>query len=95
MASRACTCNSSAVNGHSEEDMRKQRSEFHFPRDVLVIEIDRRCSADECHARNQISLTKAEAIEYRGFNCSECERWNDDRLTRSEMPDSWNEESIH
>jgi hypothetical protein len=40
-------------------------------------------------------LTKAEAIEYRGFNCSECETWNDDRLTQSEMPGSWNEQSIH
>ena len=73
----------------------KERSEFHFPREVLVIEIDRRCSDDECRARNQVSLTKAEAIEYRGFNCSECETWNDDRLTQSEMPGSWNEQSIH
>jgi len=34
-------------------------------------------------------LTKAEAIEYRGFNCSQCERWNEDQLSRLETPDSW------
>ena len=75
--------------------MKKERATLFFPRDVLVIEIGRRCAGDECHARNLISLTKAEAIGYRGFNCSECETWNDDRVTQSEMPDSWNEESIH
>ena len=75
--------------------MAKEKSQFYFPRDVLVVEITRRCVDDECRARNEISLTKVEAIEYRGFNCSECEIWNDDRLTQSEMPDSWNEGSIH
>lgn len=75
--------------------MAKAKSHFYFPRDVLVIELDRRCAADDCRTRNQISLTKVEAIEYRGFNCSECERWNDDRLNQSEMPESWNEGSIH
>ncbi|HYW72215.1 MAG TPA: hypothetical protein VE961_14360 [Pyrinomonadaceae bacterium] len=75
--------------------MAKERTAFYFPREVLVIEIERRCAGDDCHARNQISLTKAEAIGYRGFNCSECERWNDDRLNQSEVPGSWNEESIH
>jgi hypothetical protein len=75
--------------------MAKERSEFFFPRAALVIEIERRCATDECNARNLISLTKAEAIGYRGFNCSECERWNDDRLNQSEMPDSWKDESIH
>jgi hypothetical protein len=39
-------------------------------------------------------LTKAEAIRYRGFHCSECERWNDDRLSQSELPASWHEESL-
>jgi hypothetical protein len=75
--------------------MAPKRSTFYFPRDVLVIELDRRCAAGDCRARNQISLTKAEAIGFRCFNCSECESWNDDRLSQSEMPDSWNEESIH
>ena len=76
-------------------DVTQEKRQFYFPRDVLVIEIDRRCAGDECRARNQISLTKTEAIEYRGFNCSECELWNDDRLSQSEMPESWHEGSIH
>jgi hypothetical protein len=76
-------------------DMPREKSQFSFPREVLVIEIDRRCPVAECRARNQISLTKDEAIEYRGFNCSECERWNDDRLNQTEMPDSWQEGSVH
>jgi hypothetical protein len=71
--------------------MTGSKSKLYFPRTTLVIEIERRCGIDECRKRNQISLTKAEAIEYRGFNCSECESWNDDRLSRSEIPDSWNE----
>ena len=76
-------------------DVTKEKTEFHFPREVLVVEIDRRCAADECRARNQISLTRTEAIEYRGFNCSECERWNFDRLNQSEMPESWQEGSVN
>ena len=75
--------------------MPKAKSQFYFPREVLVIEIDRRCAADDCDHRNQISLTKAEAIGYRGFNCSECERWNEDRLNQSEKPVSWDEDSLH
>jgi hypothetical protein len=78
-----------------ESEMTKEKTQFFFPRDVLVIEIDRRCAQDQCRQRNQISLTKAEAFEYRGFNCSECECWNDDRLSQSEMPESWDEASIH
>jgi hypothetical protein len=34
-------------------------------------------------------LTKDEAIEYRGFDCSQCERWNQDVLDQSELPPSW------
>lgn len=62
---------------------------FVFPRDVLLVEIGRRCSFVDCAGRNQIGLTKAEVIEYRGFHCSHCERWNDDQLNQSELPDSW------
>jgi hypothetical protein len=75
--------------------MTKEKPQFYFPRDVLVIEIDRRCARDGCRQRNQISLTKAEAFEYRGFNCAECEGWNDDRLNQSDMPESWDRASIH
>jgi len=69
--------------------MTKAESKFFFPRTPLLVQIERRCAFPDCVLRNQISLTKAEAIEYRGFNCSQCERWNEDQLSRLEMPDSW------
>jgi hypothetical protein len=79
-----------------KQPMTKPKSKFYFPRTTLVIEIERRCGIDECRKRNHISLTKTQAIEYRGFNCSECESWNDDRLSRSETPDSWHDaDGIH
>lgn len=67
----------------------KQRQSFHFPRTTLLVEIERRCVFPDCGAKNQIGLTKQEAIEYRGFECFKCERWNDDRASASEFPDSW------
>ena len=73
----------------TSQSMDKQSSRLHFPREVLLIEIERRCSFVDCHGHHQIGLTKAEAIEYRGFHCVHCERWNDDRLKQSELPDSW------
>jgi len=71
--------------------MIRPKSKFYFPRKTLVIEIDRRCNADGCGKRNHISLTRTEAIEYRGFDCAECETWNDDSLSPLEMPDSWHD----
>jgi len=71
----------------------ERRQTFHFPREPLLIEIERRCAFSDCGAKNQIGLTKDEAIEYRGFECSKCERWNHDRLNQFELPDSWAESS--
>jgi hypothetical protein len=68
---------------------RKPREKFYFPRTPLLVNIERRCAFPECAAGNQIGLTKQEAIEYRGFDCCQCEQWNDDHLNRLEMPDSW------
>ena len=67
----------------------KERKRFHFPRTTLLVEIGRRCLFPDCAARNQIGLTKQEAIEYRGFECFQCQRWNDDRASAAEFPDSW------
>ncbi|MFS8086285.1 MAG: hypothetical protein ACMG6H_11705 [Acidobacteriota bacterium] len=67
----------------------KPRQNFYFPRTTLLVEIERRCSFPDCAARNQIGLTKQEAIEYRGFDCCQCERWNDDRMNQRELSDSW------
>ena len=62
---------------------------LNFPREVLLVEIERYCSFRDCAARNLIGLTKAEAIEYRGFDCSKCQRWNDDTIGIDAVPDSW------
>jgi hypothetical protein len=67
----------------------KRKQSFYFPRTPLLVEIERRCTFTGCAARNQIGLTKQEAIEYRGFECCQCEQWNDDRLNPLEVPDSW------
>jgi hypothetical protein len=67
----------------------KQKQNFHFPRTTLLVEIERRCAFPDCKIRNQIGLTKQEAIEYRGFECTQCKRWNEDRASQSELPDSW------
>ncbi|MGQ0762719.1 MAG: hypothetical protein ACT4OT_12005 [Acidobacteriota bacterium] len=62
---------------------------FNFPREVLLVEIERYCSFRDCAGRNHIGLTKAEAIEYRGFECRKCQRWNDDTIGIDAVPDSW------
>lgn len=64
-------------------------AKFHFPREVLLVEIERRCRFPDCEAKNSIGLTKTEAIGYRGFECVKCERWNDDAVNPNALPDSW------
>ncbi len=61
------------------------------PRDVLLIEIDRHCFFAECNARVLIGLTKQEALDYYGFECPACKRWNDDHLMEKDVPDWWSE----
>ena len=70
------------------------RKRFNFPREVLLIEIERRCSFPDCGGRNLIGLTKSEAIEYRGFDCTKCQRWSDDTLTLETLPDGWRDGSL-
>ena len=60
-------------------------------REVLLFEIARRCSFDDCNQRVSLGLTKAEAFEYSGFKCSFGERWNEDVLTERDVPDWWDE----
>jgi len=64
---------------------------IHIERRVLLFEIERRCSFADCNQRVFIGLTKAEAFDYRGFECTVCERWNDDALTQRDVPDWWDE----
>ena len=72
----------------------RQRSRFHFPRETLLVEIERYCSFPDCRGRNLIGLTKSEAIEYRGFDCAKCERWNDDVADPAELPEPWRDELL-
>lgn len=60
-----------------------------FPRQVLLVEIERYCAFPDCGARNGIGLTKSEVIGYRGFDCVKCERWNDDTVTADALPETW------
>jgi hypothetical protein len=60
-------------------------------REVLLFEIERRCAFQECNARNFLGLTKQEALAYNGYDCSECERWNEDSLKQTDVPDWWDE----
>jgi hypothetical protein len=67
----------------------KTKQTLHFPRTALLVEIEWHCAFPDCKARNQVGLTKQEAIEYRGFACFQCERWNEDHVKQSELPASW------
>jgi hypothetical protein len=67
------------------------KSKVIFPREVLLVEIERWCGDHACNARTRLSLTKEEARVYTGFECERCERWNDDALTERDIPEWWEE----
>ena len=72
--------------------MNKTKRSIIIPREVLLVEIERRCGVDaECNARARIGLTKEEARDYCGFTCERCERWNEDSLTERDVPEWWEE----
>jgi hypothetical protein len=58
-------------------------------RELLLLAIDRHCYFPVCNARNSIPLTKDEAQNYRGFECTRCKRWNDDVLNERDIPEWW------
>ena len=62
-----------------------------FRRDVLLVEIERRCADRQCNARTRTGLTKDEARVYEGFECERCERWNEDVLSERDIPEWWEE----
>jgi hypothetical protein len=75
----------------------EERKAIVFPRQVLLIEIDRRCSFADCGARVLVGLTKQEAFSYSGFECVRCGCWNNDCLSEKDVPDWWaelNDQSI-
>ncbi|HEX8635896.1 MAG TPA: hypothetical protein VF703_17230 [Pyrinomonadaceae bacterium] len=74
--------------------MRKKRRSLVFPREVLLVEIERHCAEASCNARTRIGLTKEEARLFDGFECVVCERWNADGLTERDIPEWWEELTI-
>ena len=74
--------------------MAKVRRNITVRRDLLLVEVERRCQDAQCGARTRIGLTKEEARAYRGFECERCERWHDDALTERDIPDWWEELTI-
>lgn len=71
-----------------------RRSKFGAPRVVLLIEVERYCRQPNCPQLNRVSLTKAEARAYTGFECERCKRWNDDILSERDVPEWWEELAI-
>lgn len=68
---------------------RKTRLTFEHPRELLLVEVARRCRA--CDAPARIGLTKSEARDYTGFECEACDERNDDELSESDIPEWWEE----
>lgn len=65
------------------------KSKVMFPREVLLVEVERWCGDHACNARARLPLTRAEARAYTGFECPRCERWNEDALTERDIPEWW------
>jgi hypothetical protein len=70
------------------------KSKIIIPRQVLLVEIERRCAHADCNAKTRIGLTKEDARAYSGFECERCKQWNDDALTERDAPDWWEELAI-
>lgn len=65
-----------------------------FPREVLLVEVERRCAGPSCGARACFGLTKAEAAAYTGFECGHCGLWCEDALAERDVPEWWEELKI-
>jgi len=78
----------------SSGEMRKKRQGLTFPREVLLVEIERHCAEASCGARTRVGLTKEEARLYDGFECQLCERRHADGLTERDIPDWWEELTV-
>lgn len=67
------------------------RQRINFRREVLLVEIERRCRDARCNARGRIGLTKAEARVYDAWTCERCEQRWDDSLSERDVPEWWEE----
>ena len=71
------------------EGSKLRRRRIALPREVLLVEIERRCRL--CQARSRTGLTKADARAYTGFACERCDAWNEDALAERDIPEWWEE----
>jgi hypothetical protein len=71
-----------------------KRKNIIIPRELLLVEIERRCPDAVCKARTRIGLTKEEARTYRAFECERCGSSWDDLLTERDVPEWWEELTI-
>jgi hypothetical protein len=65
-----------------------------FQRELLLLEVERRCAEAACGARVRVALTKEEARAYTGFECERCGAWQDDALSERDIPEWWEELKI-
>ena len=65
-----------------------------FPREVLLVEVERWCREPLCGARTRVSMTKAQARAYTGFECERCARWYADALSERDIPEWWEELNV-
>ena len=65
-----------------------------IPRELLLVEIERRCRVAGCNAKTTLGLTKVEARAYCGFRCERCDEWNRDALIESDVPEWWEELAV-
>jgi hypothetical protein len=74
--------------------MKETKARILIPREVLLVEIERRCQDAQCNARTRVGLTKDEARVYCGFECERCGQFWDDLLTERDVPEWWEELTI-
>lgn len=67
------------------------RKQIVFPRETLLIEVERWHREPSCGGRTRIALTKEDARVYTGFECARCERWQKDALAERDIPEWWEE----
>ena len=70
------------------------KSRIVIPREVLLVEVERRCPRADCNAKTRVGLTKEDARAYAGFECERCQQWNDDALTERDAPDWWEQLAV-
>jgi 1-acyl-sn-glycerol-3-phosphate acyltransferase len=67
----------------------RRRKGFTPRRELLLVEVARRCRG--CDAPARVGLTKDDALAYDGFECESCELWNADDLSERDVPEWWGE----